>query len=175
MVASLRAGGKPLIDARDKPSLFKHLLDLEVTENPGRDLMEVLPIIEDDYAQVRDFFFGMYQRNLIGIVHESHAMFLTPDEKDQLQREAKKGNKEASQYIVKTVSPRLEPLWFFVISLCRALQDAEYPMEPEEACWAGLVDEITGTELPWIRSVSDFIQSSNEPHPPSEQSPSVTE
>jgi hypothetical protein len=163
LVASLRAGDNKTIDTKNQSELFKHLLDLEVKENPGQSIMEILPKVEEDFAQIRDFFFGMYQRNLQSIVQESCMVFLAPEELAQLQQEKSKGDKEAQVYILKTVSPRLEPLWFFVISLCRALQEGEFPMDPEHAYWAGLVDEINGANLPSMRATNEaFMSASNE-------------
>jgi hypothetical protein len=55
------------------------------------------------------------------------------------------------QYIVNTVSPRLEPLWFLAVSLARTLQEGEFPLNTTEAYWLGLVDEVVGSGLPCLR------------------------
>jgi hypothetical protein len=64
-------------------------------------------------------------------------------------------------YIIKTVSPRLEPLWFLVISLARTLQEGEFPINPEEAYWLGLIDEIVGSKLPSLRMRSEQVKAMN--------------
>ena len=153
LVASLRSteSKSGIIDVSNQAGLFRHLLDLEVATNPGLDLIELLPMVEDDYLQLRDFFFGAYQRNLQAIVATSGATFLTPDEELEMLAEEHNGKKARFEYLLRTVSPRLEPLWFFVVSLCRALQEGEYPMSPEDAYWAGLVDEVVGKRLPCLR------------------------
>ncbi len=158
LVKSLRASDTAGtgIDIKDQSALFKHLLDLELRANPKTELTDILPIIEDDYEQIRDFFLGRYQRNLKGIVHQSGVTFLSPEEKKQWQAEPDKQTK--IQFLLKTVSPRLEPLWFLVVSLCRALQEGEFPMNPEEAYWTGLVDEVIGANLPCLRNRNTEIE-----------------
>jgi ATP-dependent protease ClpP protease subunit len=153
LIASLRAGSG--IDANDQPGLFKHLLDLEFQRNPAGPLTALLPLIEDDYAQVRDFFFGKYQRDLASIISQTGRNLMMPQEVEALKEEEKKGPQEARKFVTKTVSPRLEPLWVFVVSLCRSLQEGEYPLSPVEAFWAGLVDEVLGEKLHCLRAVSE--------------------
>lgn len=171
LVATLRAkdGHGGGIDASDQPGLFKHLLDVELSANPGKELIHLLPVVEDDYVQIRDFFFGRYVRNLTSIISNSGKTFLSPNESEQLKEVERKGKKEATMFLLNTVSPRLEPLWFFVVSLCRSLQEGEYPMTAEEAYWCGLVDEVVGTKLPCMRTEVNEA-SSNEQSPPSSQS-----
>lgn len=100
LVSSLRAreGAGVGIDANDQPGLFKHLLDLELNANLGLELTNLLPIIEDDYAQVRDFFFGMYQRNLKGIITNYGMVFLDDEEIAQLKVEEAKGKKREIKF-----------------------------------------------------------------------------
>lgn len=164
-----------IVDVSDQGGLLKHLIDLEMRSNPGQELMNILPMIEEDYAQIRDFFFGMYQRNMKGIIGSSGTVFLTPEESEQLLIEEQKGKKERFNFLVNTVSPRLEPLWFFVVSLCRSLQEGEYPMTPEEAYWAGLVDEVVGKNLPCVRKqIESVMASASAPVQPSSQSETVS-
>ena len=178
LVESLRpreGSAGSMIDVNDQAGLFKHLIDLEMRANPGLELMNILPMIEEDYSQIRDFLFGMYQRNMKSIIGSSGTVFLTPEETDQLLVEEQKGKKERFNFLVNTVSPRLEPLWFFVVSLCRALQEGEYPMTPEEAYWAGLVDEVVGKNLPCVRKqMESAMASASVPAPPSAQSEPVS-
>lgn len=137
-----------------------------MTANPKHELIQLLPIIEEDYAQVRDFFFGMYQKNLKAIIQQSGTTFLVPDEVEKMREEEKKGKPARFNYLFKTVSPRLEPLWFFVVSLCRALQEGEYPMNPQEAYWCGLADEVIGQNLPCMRQQIEKINASSNALPP---------
>jgi hypothetical protein len=104
-------------------------------------------------------------------IANSGTSFLVPDEIEVMKAEEKKGKKERFNFLIKTVSPRLEPLWFFVVSLCRALQEGEYPMTPIEAYWAGLVDEVIGKDAPCLRArIESINDSSNAQPPPVEQS-----
>lgn len=156
---ALEAAGKG-IDAQDQANLFKHLLDLEMRANMGQELQKLLPLVEDDYAQVRDFFFGKYQKNLMAIISQSGEGLMMPQELESLEGEKRKGAKEAFDFTVKTVSPRLEPLWIFVVSLCRSLQEGEYPLTPVEAFWAGLVDEVIDEDCHCLRTVIETADAS---------------
>jgi ATP-dependent protease ClpP protease subunit len=153
LVGSLRGFG---IDVKNEAALFTHLINLESKTHPKVKLTGLLPVIEDDYQQVMDFFFGKYQRDLHAIIAESQFAFLTPSEAQKCQTEI---NPQARlQFIIDTVSPRLEPLWFLAVSLARTLQEGEFPMNPGEAYWLGLVDEVVGSGLPCLRIRAQQMQ-----------------
>jgi len=158
LVKSIRAFDKTGkgIDVNDQSTLFKHLLDLETKSNPGVNLTDLLPFVEDDFQQIRDFFFGKFQRDLNAIILESQGAFLTPSEMKQWQSQPTQQSKLS--FIIKTAAPRLEPLWFLVVSLARTLQEGEFPLNPEEAYWLGLVDEIVGSNLPSLRSRTEDLR-----------------
>jgi hypothetical protein len=46
----------------------------------------------------------------------------------------------------------MHPLWYFVVSLFRLLQQGEFTLTPRDAYWLGIVDEVIGaTDLPCPR------------------------
>ena len=57
---------------------------------------------------------------------------------------------------------QMEPLWHFVYSLCKGLQQSENPLTAADAYWLGIVDEVLGTQLPCVRELVE-----NAPEAPS--------
>jgi len=144
------------IDIKNQAALFKHLIDLESKSSPKDKLTDLLPVIEDDYQQIMDFYFGKYQRNLNAIITESQFALLTPTEAQKCLAET--DPKARQKFIIQTVSPRLERLWFLVVSLARTLQEGEFPMNAIEAYWLGLVDEVINSGLGCLRIRSVQMQ-----------------
>jgi hypothetical protein len=85
------------------------------------------------------------------IVAEHGISFLSSKE----QMAFKKLSDEDAQfdYLMEKTEPRLCPLWYLVVSICRCLQEGENNRIPTDAYWIGLVDEVVGTDLPcWRKS-----------------------
>lgn len=55
------------------------------------------------------------------------------------------------------VETRLHPLWYFVVSFSLLLQTADYALQPDEAYWLGLIDEVRGSGLPNIREMVENL------------------
>ena len=49
----------------------------------------------------------------------------------------------------------IEPLWYFVVALCRLLQQGENRLTAVDAYWLGLVDEVVGARLPSLRLIAE--------------------
>jgi ATP-dependent protease ClpP protease subunit len=158
LVESIRASEKcgNGIDVKNQAALFKHLIDLESKANPNTRLTDLLPVIEDDYQQLVDFFFGKYQKDLHAIIAETDFAFLSPTEAQKYQTITDRQTQ--LKFVIDTVSPRLEPLWFLAVSLARTLQEGEFPMTSIEAYWLGLVDEVINSGLPCLRIRTEQMQ-----------------
>jgi hypothetical protein len=59
---------------------------------------------------------------------------------------------------MKCVAHKLNPIWWFVVSLSRCLQTGEHTINPIDAYWLGLVDEIIGSDLPSLRTFVAQVQ-----------------
>jgi hypothetical protein len=68
---------------------------------------------------------------------------------------------ERNAWLCKIAEPKLQPLWYFMVSLCRLLQEADYSLSPAEAYWMGLVDEVPGSGLPSERQIVESLPSSS--------------
>ena len=49
--------------------------------------------------------------------------------------------------VVDNAYKTVQPLWFFMTTLFRILHAGDNTIEPRDAWWLGLVDEVLGTKL----------------------------
>jgi len=73
-----------------------------------------------------------------------------------------KSRKEPDTWLMPRVSPELNSLWYFVVSLWRNLQEDENALSPEDAYWLGAIDEIQGSTYPCNRLAVERIEAQNE-------------
>jgi hypothetical protein len=80
------------------------------------------------------------------------------------------------KYLEERAAPRIFPLWYLVVSLCRLLQKGENEFTASDAWYFGLVDEVTGTNLPSLRKWRSAKQAAKKvlPQSNSSVSPSAT-
>lgn len=74
--------------------------------------------------------------------------FLT---KDEAKRFGQLAPDEAVKYLEATVTFRIFPLWYLVVTLCSFLQQGEHEFTAHDAWWFGLIDEVPGSKLPSLR------------------------
>lgn len=112
---------------------------------------EQADMIKSDYRELYEYFFGTFRTQLHEIIVSQGLSFLLPDE--QATHASLPSDIERTNFVREKVEPRLEPLWYLVVSLCRSLQEGENTLTPEDAYWLGLVDEVIGTNLPCYRTM----------------------
>lgn len=117
----------------------------------SRGMQEVV----NDFDQVNDFYYGS-QRLELQSFNVYGRLLLKPSELTEL---GKKSEDEQGSYVQAHAGQKLKKVWYFVLSLCRLLQTKDYKLTPEEAYWMGVVDEVTGSELPNDR---ELVESLNE-------------
>lgn len=109
-----------------------------------------------DFVRLIDFLVGEHRKDIEQLIAQFGTLFLNDDEEwpayekflksDPAPTEAQKLN-----YLKPKVQPLLEPLWYFTVCICRLLQHDENVLNPEDAYWLGLVDEVVGSRLPSLR------------------------
>jgi hypothetical protein len=115
--------------------------------------------VSNDFKLLHDFHFGSQKRDLERFSKKLGKLFLQGSERqeyDQLQLD------QAGQlaWLTAKVEKRLHPLWYFVVSFSRLLQAADYSLQPDEAYWLGLLDEVRGSGLPNIREMVEGLPDS---------------
>jgi enoyl-CoA hydratase/carnithine racemase len=122
----------------------------ENTEQGWRFDTEGLNAIREDFVLLADFEDGQHMQNLERKIREWGALLLDPELQEDY--EALQSN-EREQYLLEKTRDKFKAVWHFLVSLCRALQQGENRLTPEEAYWLGLVDEVPGTALPSVREM----------------------
>ena len=145
-------GAKP---AEIQVQVFKFILDYEMTreredqwELSGGGLIEV----ERDFNQFIDYFLGEYRQHLEALIPELGDLFLDDNGLAEWKQLKDRNTQEKTTWLRTNVEPKMHPLWYFVVSLFRLLQQGEFYLTPRDAYWLGIVDEVIGdTDLPCPR------------------------
>lgn len=135
---------------------LKLILDFEL-QKPHEEwwLLSIggLAEVQEDFNQFIDYFFGNYRSHLDNIIHDLGHWLLSQEEFAEYGKFNPAQAAQREQWLKEKVESRIQPLWYFVVSLFRLLQQGEYPLAPEEAYWLGIVDEVIGSELPCPRVI----------------------
>ena len=112
--------------------------------------------ITNDFKLLSDFHSGQQKKDIDRFTRTIGELFLVPQERQEYGQLAV--DQEAKfAWLKEHVEARLQPLWYFVVSLCRLLQMTDYFLDPEEAYWLGLVDEVCGSGLPNVRQMMESL------------------
>jgi ATP-dependent protease ClpP protease subunit len=137
------AGGN-LSPAQFEAEIFKGVLNskLKLHKKDGWLPSETgMQEVTNDFQLLHDFHFGSQTRALATLERTYGELVLTDEEK--LQYSAMTGTKqEKDAWLCRTSEPRIQPIWYFLVSLCRLLQAEDYELQAREAYWLGLVDEV---------------------------------
>lgn len=144
--------------------LIKALVDFELETNPAETWTfrrDGLSRIADDFLLLIEFIQRRNDDDLTHLCNRWADFFLTDAEKNQL---AKIPESTQQDWKLDKLRPHLQPLWFFCVSLCQALQEGENELTAEDAYWLGLVDEVIGaSHLPSLRLLLEFQSGSSQP------------
>lgn len=104
--------------------------------------------VSNDFTLLHDFHFGRQTQALDRLVNIYGKIFLAASELRTCDAIPAAEEEKRFEFLRDHAQPRIQPLWYFMVSLCRLLQNADYTFEPDEAYWLGLVDEVPGSALP---------------------------
>jgi len=108
--------------------------------------------VERDFNQFIDYFLGEYRGHLEALVPELGDLFLDDTELAEWKGIRETPAAEKAKWLKTRVESKMHPLWYFVVSLFRLLQQGEFALTPRDAYWLGIVDEVIGaTDLPCPR------------------------
>ena len=97
--------------------------------------------IAEDFLLLIEFVQRRRDDHIIHLCNRWADYFLTKSDKEAL---ATTPEPEKQEWMLDRLRPQLQPLWFFCVSLCQALQEGENELTAEEAYWLGLLDEVIG-------------------------------
>lgn len=106
--------------------------------------------VTEDFDLLFDFHFGPQRRELEKWYKTYGAIFLSEAERAEFLALA--GDEaEKDKWLIEKSKPKIRPIWYLTISMCRLLQQDDYALPATDAYWLGMVDEIPGSDLPCIR------------------------
>jgi hypothetical protein len=103
--------------------------------------------VVNDFHLLHDFYFGRQTQPLARLAHMYGTFFLASCELQEYNAIPGNEGEKRLSFLKEHAQPRIRPLWYFMVSLCRLLQTADHVFSAEEAYWLGLVDEILGSKL----------------------------
>lgn len=104
--------------------------------------------VSNDFYLLHDFHFGRQTQALDRFGYIYGRIFLGASALREHDAIPAADEDQRFQFLRQHAQPKIRPLWYFMVSLCRLLQSADYWFTPEEAYWLGLVDEVPGSDLP---------------------------
>ena len=130
-------------------SILKVILDYEEKRKPKDWLLsnEGLQDIRNDFLQFSDFFWGDHKKTATGHVRGFFCNLLPEPDRKKLAAFSENESAQKEKWLAEHVDPKLSPVWYFVLTLCRLLFEGENPFDAQEAYWLGLVDEVGGDGL----------------------------
>ncbi len=130
--------------------ILKSIIDYELNrledETDGLT-SECVTKIFSDYSLLRDYHLGVHKRALRSLCNRHGRVFLKGGEFKEYDALSGAPSQEREDWLEFTVLPRMQPFWYFVVCVWRALQREENPISPQDAYWLGIVDEVAGTRL----------------------------
>lgn len=146
--------------------MLKAVIDFETNKAgaANKDVFSAseLSAIRDNFYQLRGLYHERYWTNLMEIVRWRGHFFLQPDEEKEFQKIPQDKEDEKMEFLMGRVAHKLNPIWWFVVSLSRCLQTGEHTINPIDAYWLGLVDEVIGSGLPSLREAFEIAEQQKE-------------
>lgn len=96
----------------------------------------------DEFSYVIECLIGRYSNNAVNILIQHKDIFLLNQDIEKMN-EFEDDNAKY-QYLNDIARQRLELMWFYVVTICRLLQQDDWTLTPADAFWLGLIDEILG-------------------------------
>lgn len=111
--------------------------------------------LQDDFLLLREYLDIAQNVHVKAMCDRWGRWFLTAQDAAELNSISDEAEREGRQ--LEKLTPFLQPLWFFFVALCHALQDGENELTAEDAFWLGLIDEVYGhPALGSLRLIAEY-------------------
>lgn len=167
----LKRGDQFSRPAEREAFLLQVLIGWELAQNPDHDWRfrsQGLDAIREDFVLLADYEDGQHMANVEHLIRRWGGFLLTV-----VQRQIAEGlpENERPAYIFEQTKDRFRPVWHFLVSVCRALQQGENRLSAYEAYWLGLIDEVPGSNLFTLREMVENQNTVPVPSPLPEPKP----
>jgi len=156
VVGKLSKIKRVLSDAQIEAEFLKAIIDFKVKAHKADHWLiskKGLSEISDDFTLLHDYYYGSQNRDLIIQIETFGELFLKESEAQEYQGLTLTEDKKL-EWLRARALPKMQPIWYFIVSLCRLLQTADYTFTAKEAYWIGLVDEVPGSGLANLREAT---------------------
>ena len=150
------------IEARILMAILKFELEKNQDENWSFASAGILQI-QEDFVLLRDYNSPRHTDQLRLLAARWGAIFLDDAEGAALE---KVSSEERPDWLLEKTKNQLHPLWYYFVSICRALQEGENYLSAQDAYWLGLIDEIIGfseRQFPSYRALIERAKSFAQP------------
>lgn len=161
----LKNHGVGLSPAKFESEIFKAIVTRKTTihkKDPWLLSNHGMREVTDDFNLLHDFHFGSQKKDLTSLEKTYGELFLSKTEKEEFSKLIVPPD-EKEKWLCAHAEPKLQPVWYFTVSLCRLLQREDYNLRPEEAYWLGLLDEVPGSGLPNLRAAVESLPGPTQP------------
>jgi hypothetical protein len=110
--------------------------------------------VVDDFNLINDFYFGQQKKEVEKWNKTYGEIFLSEEQKAE-QKTLTGTPEEKAKWLAEKAEPKLHPIWYLVVSICRLVQGSDYTFPADEAYWLGFIDEVAGGNLPSIRMAEE--------------------
>jgi hypothetical protein len=153
------AASDPVV--KTEKSILKAIIDYEyrsTKKDPDWSFTdENVDRIVQDFRIIKDFHVGSHNAILEHQARRFGPFFLSDEDKEILKKTTFANDDQRDKWLEDKAEPKLRPLWYFIISVCRLLQQKENPLTGEDAYWLGIVNEVVGrSDLPSLRKVWEW-------------------
>ncbi|MFZ3343228.1 MAG: ATP-dependent Clp protease proteolytic subunit [Terriglobales bacterium] len=124
--------------------------------------------IQEDFVLLRDYNSPRHTNQLRWLAARWGAFFLDDNGRAELE---KIKTEDRPDWLLNETKGQLHPLWYYFVSICRALQEGENYLSAEDAYWLGLVDEIIGASERRYPSYRALVERSKSAAQPPDEGP----
>jgi len=110
-----------------------------------------ITLIQEDFFYVKELLSGSYHQQSVDLSHQKGHYFLSLEEVKEFRNIPETEIISRHKYLEEKATPKIFPLWYLVVSLCRLLQKGENEFTANDAWHFGLIDEVIGSDLPSVR------------------------
>jgi ATP-dependent protease ClpP protease subunit len=144
--------------------VLKAVLDYELRTNGKKSWTlddEGLAAVFQDYLLLRDFHLGEHNRLLRSMVSRFGPSFLFQEQLSEYETISGAPQEERDSWLWTHTPDKVKLFWYYIVCVCRNLQEEENPLSPAGAYWLGAINEVVGTNLAALRRTTETVAASS--------------
>jgi ATP-dependent protease ClpP protease subunit len=143
---------------KDDPKVLRSVLKHEIENSKSADWMldeSGMQRLVEDYFLLRGFHQAQSHEMYFQAIQIYGPEFLNETDRAYFNKTKSEDDKKAMVFLFGKTSPFIAHLWFYTVTLSHNLYVGENQISARDAYWLGLIDEISGKDLPCERLVME--------------------